>query len=254
MGKAASVTTQQTETKGYSRTSAHGSVVHELGEEIVSGQLKSGDVLPGEVELMDRFSISRNSLREAIKVLSGKGLVEARQRVGVIVKDRSSWNFLDVDVLRWQIARGVDAQFLEHLIEVRQTIEPAAAAFAAKRASMADLARIDRACSEMEAQCADRPAFLRADVDFHAAILYASRNPMMTQFVACIRTLLECSFAIQQDIVSPDKEYLAADAAVHRKVLGRIQCNDVKGAEEQMRQIVEEGARILFQYIEQQGR
>ena len=94
-----------------------------------------------EDDLAEQLSVSRTSIREAVKVLSAKGLLQARRRVGVRVRDRDDWDLLDPQVLSWHPDVGRDEALTTSLIEARRIIEPAAAGLAAKRATAADLAR-----------------------------------------------------------------------------------------------------------------
>src|SRR5829696_6445731 len=121
-------------TRRYPRRGAHGETVYEIGRRIVSGELQPGDLLP-EGELIAELDISRTVLREAIKVLGAKGLVEAKPRVGTKVSARNHWRLMDPDILAWQSEAGLDEPFLRNLAEVRYVIEPAAARLAAQRAT-----------------------------------------------------------------------------------------------------------------------
>ncbi|HEY0198769.1 MAG TPA: GntR family transcriptional regulator, partial [Rhodanobacter sp.] len=76
----------------------HGHVVHELGQRIVGGELRPGELLPREETLAEQMEVSRTALREAMKVLSAKGLVESRPKVGTRVRDPRFWHQLDADV------------------------------------------------------------------------------------------------------------------------------------------------------------
>ncbi len=131
--------------------SLHGHVVRELGRRIVVGDLQPGDVLPREEVLAESMEVSRTALREALKVLSAKGLIEARPKTGTRVRPKDAWNQLDADVLSWRCASMPTDDFIEKLVEMREIIEPAAAASAAKRRTTAQLAKIDHAYRKMEA-------------------------------------------------------------------------------------------------------
>src|SRR6266516_8198527 len=119
----------------YPRRGLHGAVVHDIGLRIVQGELEAGDPLPTEDELSGELSVSRTVLRESIKVLAAKRLPESRPKTGTRVRQRAEWNLLDPDVLAWQLEAGPDRRFLEDTLELRRLIEPAAARFAAERAS-----------------------------------------------------------------------------------------------------------------------
>ena len=135
----------------------HGSVVDAIGRWILGGTYAPDDLLPREDDLAVELGVSRTSIREAVKVLSAKGLLQARRRVGVRVRDRDDWNLLDPQVLSWHPDVGRDEALITSLIEARRIIEPAAAALAAKRATAADLARIEQAYLGMERNVRNRP-------------------------------------------------------------------------------------------------
>ena len=128
---------------------------------------------------------SRTVLREAIKVLAAKGLVESRPKTGTRVRPRPSWNLLDPDVLAWQREGASPAQFLRKLTEVRRIVEPAAAELAAERASARELAGIEDAYRHMESALSGREvdyhAFDLAGMRFHRAIMRACHNDLLEQ-------------------------------------------------------------------------
>src|SRR5206468_12646009 len=161
----------------YPEQSLHGRIVHAIGRRIVTGNLQPGELLPAEPEL----GASRTVVREAVKVLAAKGLVESRPKTGTRVRPRDAWNLLDPDVLAWQQDGAVDDALLRKLTEVRRIIEPAAAELAAARADVRDVAAMEDAFQQMEetAQAragTDFEAFVQADMRFHLAILQACRN------------------------------------------------------------------------------
>src|SRR5947207_14750698 len=129
----------------YPDRSLHDRVVHKIGRKIVGGGLPPGALLPAQPEL----GASRTVLREAIKVLAAKGLVESRPKTGTRVRPREAWNLLDTDVLAWQQAGAGSPTLLRALTEVRRFIEPAAAELAALRADTRDQAELARALEEM---------------------------------------------------------------------------------------------------------
>src|SRR6187399_3464470 len=117
----------------YPRRGLHGAVVHEIGVRIVDGQLQPGETLPDN-GFLGEPDVSRTVVREAIKVLAAKGLVESRPKTGTRVRAPESWNLLDPDVLAWQQEGTPQPVFLRKLTEVRLIVEPAAAELAAQRA------------------------------------------------------------------------------------------------------------------------
>lgn len=182
-------------------TSLHRQIVHGLGRQILTGKLRPGQSVP----LPSGLNVSRTALREALKVLTAKGLVEARPRVGTRVRPRSDWQLFDKDVIAWQRGGRLGAAFLEELTEVREILEPATAALAAARASKDDVAEIERAYDDMVAstssttrdgrmRASQLAAFVDADTRFHAGILRASGNELLTQLGQTVFSALVLSF------------------------------------------------------------
>ena len=118
-------------------TALHATVVEQIGLRIVQGDFLPGEALPNADDSSEMLGVSRTVLREAIKVLAGKGLVESRPKTGTRVRPRADWNFLDPDVLSWRYAGGVSADDVRALFELRRAIEPMSAALAAQRATPA---------------------------------------------------------------------------------------------------------------------
>jgi DNA-binding FadR family transcriptional regulator len=137
------------ESRLYPSKALHGQVAHKIGRRIAEGSISTGALLPREAELASQFGVSRQAIREALKVLAAKGLVASRRRTGTHVLPRSSWNLLDPDVLAWHPPERVPRDLLKDLIELRFLIEPAAAEAAASRASPED--RCDCGCARTNA-------------------------------------------------------------------------------------------------------
>ena len=173
----------------------HGQVVRELGQLIVSGKLAPGEGLPREEVLAERMKVSRTALREAMKVLVAKGLIESRQRTGARVRDAEHWNQLDSDVLAWRCALMPTESFIEKLVEMRELIEPAAAAAAARRRSTEQLAALKQAYEAMAAS-EDLDAWAEADLAFHETLLRATNNELMMSLFSVIETALGTFFLL----------------------------------------------------------
>jgi DNA-binding FadR family transcriptional regulator len=174
----------------YSGRNLHGQVVHELGRRIVGGACAPGEALPNEEELCRELGVSRTALRESVKVLAAKGLVESRPRIGTRVRASESWNLLDPDVLAWRCATLPDAQFVLQLTEMREIIEPASAGLAARNRTQAQLRHIEHAYAAMAA-APTLDTFVSADLEYHSAILDATNNPLLRPLVAMIGSALE---------------------------------------------------------------
>ena len=173
----------------------HDHVVQELGQRIVGGDLRPGDVLPREELLAGHMKVSRTALREAMKVLSAKGLVESRTKVGTRVRQPHFWHQLDADVLGWRCASMPTDDFVQKLVEMREVIEPAAAAAAARRCSADQLERLDAAYAAM-ADATDLEAWADADLQFHQGVLDATGNELMVSLFSVIEAALGTFFVL----------------------------------------------------------
>ncbi|KLK92252.1 hypothetical protein AA309_14705 [Microvirga vignae] len=182
--------------------SAHDLVAHGIGQNIMRGRFPVGSTLPGDVELMELFGVSRTALREALKTLAAKGLIESKTKVGTKVLDRNNWNMFDADILEWHLEMGVDAQFLGWLFEIRQTLEPFACATAALRRTLKQLEDMRKALQAMYGCATNRQGFTKADLAFHQAILEASGNPFLQSIGSLIGAALATSFTISSPVSS----------------------------------------------------
>ncbi|WNL44328.1 FadR/GntR family transcriptional regulator [Dyella sp. BiH032] len=195
----------------------YGHVMQEIGQRIVSGKVQPGDVLPREEALAESLQVSRTALREAMKVLSAKGLIESRAGVGARVLEERFWNQLDADVLAWRCASMPTDAFVDKLVEMREIIEPAAAAAAARRRTDAQLADIASAYDAMAAsQTLDEWA--EADLRFHEAVLHATGNELLSSLFSVIDTALGTFFVLSARNASNFRYSLPH----HQKVLEAI--------------------------------
>ena len=203
-------------------------VVDILGFRMAAGEYQEGEVLPVEQDLADSLEGGRNALREAVKVLSGKGLISTAPRSGTKVRPRGEWNMLDPDVLRWHSDPDIATEkFMLDLIEMRGIIEPKAAELAAVRATKEDVATILSAYDTMAGSGEDRQARLDADILFHSAILKASHNEVLNHFKYAIAAYLKAHFrrggAVSDEIDQKDLER-------HRQIAWAIAARKVKSA------------------------
>jgi len=164
----------------------HGAVAHKLGTAILSGEYAPGDTLSGEVEFSKTLDVSRSAYREAVQVLTAKGLVESRPKIGTRVLPRSRWNLLDPDVLAWAFAGEPDITFVRGLFELRAIVEPAAAALAAERRERSDLKVMKDSLAAMRRLTLATEAGRAADREFHDAVLTATRNDALIVLSASI--------------------------------------------------------------------
>jgi DNA-binding FadR family transcriptional regulator len=190
--------------------------VNALGRRIVRGEFEADRVLDLPL-LEEELESGRSALREALKVLSAKGLLDARQGTGTFVTQRIAWNLLDPDVLRWHHEVQPTEPFLRSLSEFRLAVEPAAAAFAAQRRSDEDLARLDTALAGMT-RAADLLVFTDADLRFHRTVLEASGN----EFFGQLESLIEAGLSTRNATLATWDARRAASLSEHGIVVDAI--------------------------------
>jgi DNA-binding FadR family transcriptional regulator len=225
----------------YPRGGLHGQIVHAIGRQIVNGDIRPGQLVPVEAGL----PASRTVLREVIKVLAAKGLVESRPRTGTRVRPRHAWNLLDPDVLAWHQEGASTGAFLRQLSEVRLIVEPAAAELAARRAGESELQAIDEAYQDMEAalqgSAEDYVAFDQADVRFHHAIVEACGNDLLRQMGQSVFSALLVSFQATSRLPGRAK----ASLPQHRAILEAVRERQAWRARAAMRLLVQTSAREI---------
>jgi DNA-binding FadR family transcriptional regulator len=221
-----------------SRRNLCGQVVDDLGRRILAGEVKPGHALPQEWTLCDQLGVSRTVVREAIKSLAGKGLVQSRAKRGTIVRPERDWNYLDPEVLDWQARADVDGRSLFYLTELRRAIEPAAAGMAAERATEEGLQLISQACERMEQTADSVGDFLAADIQFHVEILHASGNPFFAPVANVINASLESSLRVTNR--QPADNH--ASVPVHQKVKRAICARKPTAAQAAMRSLLNEAS------------
>ena len=233
-----------TPTTTYAGRKLHGQVVNELGRRVVGGGYPAGALLPNEDLLCQELQVSRSALREAVKVLAAKGLLEPRPRIGTRVRVRDQWNLLDPDILAWRCATGADAEFLRHLMELREIMEPAAASLAANSRSPEQLAAIASALQAMR-DAPDITHWVEADLDFHTAVLRATNNPLLMPLAAIIGSALESLLGVTARSSSDFKRGLPD----HQKVFAAIERGDAQSALHRMAGLLADTRGLMQQVV-----
>ena len=194
--EAATLLGYRQKSRTFSRRSLHGQVAHTLGVRIVSGEIPEGGILSTEQTASANLAVSRTAYREAIKVLTAKGLLESRPKVGTWVRSRSNWNMLDPDVLLWASELESTSEFADALFEFRLIIEPAAAHLAASKGVPEHIQAIRDAMRAMATTEPETRENVAADLAFHIAILRASGNELLSSLGHVVEALLMRSFEI----------------------------------------------------------
>jgi GntR family transcriptional repressor for pyruvate dehydrogenase complex len=202
-------------------------IVQQIEESILRGGLKPGDQLPAEREMAQRFGVSRTAVREAVKALREKGLVEAYSGKGTFVTNGTTQGIRHSLDLMTRIGRQ---EGLTHLVELRQILEPEIAALAAKRIDEQLLATMRESVATMERSLHDPDAYIEADLDFHLALAEAANNPMVLSLLDSIVGLLrEQRLRIFNVDGGPEHGQFH-----HKRILDAVERHDAQAARELM--------------------
>lgn len=209
-------------------------VVEAIGSAIVAGEYAPYEILPVEAALCARYHASRSVLREAVKILSAKGLVTARRRRGTSITKPSAWDLLDADVLRWILRGNFSLPLLIEFTDMRLCIEPIAAARAATFGDRDAIDAIRAAYRRMEAATHGKDDPLEADIVFHLAILNGCGN----RFISRMQPLIEA--ALLFSIRYTDHQTQTADIKLkrHERVVAAIEAGDADAAEIAARELL----------------
>jgi len=203
-------------------------IVQQIEESIDKGELKEGDQLPAERELAQQFGVSRTAVREAVKTLSEKGLVEAYAGRGTFITNGSTnsiRNTLD------RMIRDGPLEGMVHLAEMREILEPEIAFLAAKRADQETISAMQESISVMDAARMDPEAFIEGDLDFHLALAEAAGNPLILSLIDSIVGLLrEQRMRTYYTEGGPERGQYH-----HKRILEAIEHRDPQGARDAMR-------------------
>ncbi len=222
-------------TETYPSRRLHGQLVHELGSRIVNGEITPGAALPTEEELATELGASRTAVREAVKVLTGKGLVLSRTSAGTRVQTERSWNLLDPDILSWRYDQP-SLKHLEDLAALREALEPEAARIAAEQVTDSSLAVISEALDEMHATMTDLDAFITADLKFHRAIVEASGNELLIHIQSMMSVALSSVRQLHTRSVRRNKQTMPG----HERVLDAIRDRDGEAAAAEMQSLTQQ--------------
>jgi DNA-binding FadR family transcriptional regulator len=205
--------------------SRHGRMVHELGIQIVSGQLAPDSRIPHEQDLIAKYAVSRPVVREAVRVLSAKGLVQSKPKTGTLVRPRAEWHLLDPDVMLWLIKTDGSQDFFSSLVSLRRIMEPEMTAVAAAEANEHDISAIEDAYNRME-EATTQEQRVQADTDFHSSIAAATHNELMVHL--CKMLLLPISESIKISSQRPNDAKFTLPR--HKAILTAIKDGDVLAA------------------------
>lgn len=214
-------------------------VVETIGQDIVSRVYPPGAQLPNETEWCEKLEVSRSVLREALRVLVSKNLIDIRSRAGGRVRSEADWNLLDPDILHWRSQGGDRETFVRELFELRRVIEPAAAGLAAGRISRRQLQDLSEALDDMATAGEDTEQFLEPDARFHRIILDSVGNALFRALGQAITVALDITLRLS--LAAPQGQQ--ASLPLHRTVLEAITQRDAAAAASAMLALVNASER-----------
>jgi len=228
----------------------HEFIADQLGTEIIAGVHPPGALLPGEGELRARFGVSRTALREGFRVLTAKGLIVSRTKVGTRVRAKADWNMLDPDVLAWHLHAAPSEEFVADLFQLREMVEPQAAALAAQSCGDTALNGIEAAYADMVRHQDGSSELIDADLRFHQAILQATGNHFIAALGGLIHAALIGSFRLgwESAMFMHDDRLLQ-----HRLVLDAIRGRNPKQAHASMAALLRDSVDDVRRALRERG-
>tara|TARA_R110001583_G_scaffold164447_1_gene316949 strand:+ start:26628 stop:27356 length:729 start_codon:yes stop_codon:yes gene_type:complete len=208
-----------------SKRSLHVQVAREIARKILSGEAAQNEIIPSEMVLCEQFSVSRTALREAIKLLTSKGLLESKPKVGTRVKSRENWNFLDAQLLDWVIDLGDNEVVYQEFLALRKAIEPEAAALAAKNATAQQRILLSATFQQMDyvSKNFDAAKWMEVDMEFHRLVFLSTGNSFYLPFANVLGTMFK-------SFISHSSEKGDTCISEHRAIYSAIMAGDADKA------------------------
>jgi GntR family galactonate operon transcriptional repressor len=225
----------------------HQQVVDTLGRRICGGEYAPGSLLPPEPILCEQLQVSRVVVREAVKVLSTKGVIDVRPKRGTRVLPVESWNTLDHQVMEWFIGGANKAKNFRDLMEFRRIIEPNAIRLAVDRITDKQLDTMSAAYAAMAAavDAGDGDAYVEADLVFHGTILVAANNIYLMNLRDAITRILRHSFSMSRRAEGAERLSLP----LHHDLLMGLKRRDPVGAGNAIERLISRAEQNLEQWL-----
>lgn len=217
-------------------------VLGNLARDILSGTYPAGSLLPREPDLGAKYGVSRTVIREALKVLAAKGLVSSRPRVGTMVCDPDDWNIIDPQVIEWHDPGSLDKRLMDSILETRRAIEPLVAELAAQRATMQEVANLEKAWRGMAEAGPDLEKFTYNDLQFHQLLYATSHNPVFRQIGHLIDAALRSVIVITSTNAADER---AEAIKVHHDLVEALRLRDPAAARAASNAIIDLATRDL---------
>ena len=226
-----------------------GTAVEELGLRVAGGTWAEGEVIPREADLLEELRVSRSVVREAIRILSAKGMLRSRTSDGTRVRPRSDWRLLDPDVMAWRIRGGDRRRLLHDLLQLRLVLEPGVARTATMiasdeaRSAVADAwqAKVDVYENDDLPDDLRRRHFIETDLEFHRALLACVSSELLEQLFSVIEAALELLLDLQMQARGYTAKMIGMSEShsVHAAVYEAFEARDPDAAEAAMRVLIQ---------------
>jgi len=224
----------------------HGNTVDYLGSAIVAGRFGVSGAMPPEPMLCEELGVSRTVIRESVKSLVAKGLIQTGPKVGTRVRPSSHWNWFDPDVIAWQAKAGLTPEFIRDVQDLRMIVEPAAIRLAALRATAHDIDQVEHAFAGMVDAVKGGGDYVRHDLKFHQGLIRASHNRMLEKMDEALGALLRTSF----EISTVKRDGPRKSLPMHRAVLDAVIAHDPDRAGEAIVSLIQAAHRDITQVLE----
>lgn len=215
----------------------HSFVINELGLGIVTGKYAAGSILPRDAELMDMYGVSRTVLREALKTLEAKGLVEARPKVGTRVAPKNRWAYFDQQVLLWLFEGGFDATLVAQFFSMRRLIEEEAVRLAARHRTADHVRTMYYWVQQMSISRGVPESFALANLELHQIFLTASQNPLIRAGLGVVEFTL-ASAMHAGEIDDGTSSYYENAIAANRALAQAVEIGDDFAARDHLQRIL----------------
>ena len=222
----------------------HNFVINEIGLGIVTGRFPVGTILPSDAQMMESFGVSRTVLREALKTLEAKGLIEARPKVGTRVSPPSRWSFFDPQVLSWHFWAKPDRRFYESLFDTRRALESRAVALATLRRTAEHVRLMKYWLHQMDMADGGIEAHGLAGLEIHRAIAESSGNALLRSVIGIVELTL--ALALKTLTTADEEAYRKNSYAAHLSLLRAIEAGHSQAAQDALETIISlDDARVM---------
>tara|TARA_R110002020_G_scaffold41053_3_gene121021 strand:- start:4688 stop:5425 length:738 start_codon:yes stop_codon:yes gene_type:complete len=208
----------------------HTFVINEIGLGIVTGAFPVGSILANDAVMMETYGVSRTVLREALKTLEAKGMVEARPKVGTRVTPPSRWSFFDPQVLSWHFYAKPDQRFFESLFDVRGALESRAIALASARRTAEHVRLMKYWLHQMDLAEGNLEAHGLSALEIHRTLAEASGNALLRSVTGIVELTL--ALALKSLDAGSAGAYCTASLSGHSRLVAAIEAGAAEAAAE----------------------